>query len=106
MNVSKFRKYLGFVFHWLFFVTMVSSMFWLAWYYIFLIFLLLRIQDYFFGGCILTWVEYGDFKRRWVVNTFIANFINKRKIPVKYMGIFIDYFIPLIIVILAYFIQE
>jgi hypothetical protein len=106
MQVSKFRKYLGHALHWLFFLVMISSIFWLPWYYIFLIFAVLRLQDYFLGGCILTWLEFGDVKRQWVASTFINKIVSTKKVSLKLIAVFIDYLVPLLIVVLAYFIQK
>lgn len=106
MQVSKLRRYLGHILHWLFFVMMISSVFYLPWYYIFLIFSLLRLQDYFLGGCILTWLEFGDIKRQWVTSVFINKIVNTKKISLKFIAFVIDYLIPAVIVILAYFIQK
>ena len=85
---------------------MILSPFWLPWYYIFLIFALLRLQDYFLGGCILTWVEFGDFKRQWIAYKFINNFTKRQNISLKIIALFVDYIIPLSIVVIAYFIQK
>lgn len=85
---------------------MISSIFWLPWYYILLIFALLRVQDYFLGGCILTWLEYGDIERQWTASIFINKLVDTKKVSLKFIAFVIDYFIPVIIVILAYFIQK
>ena len=106
IEISNFRKYTGLILHELFFIIMISSVFWLPWYYIFLIFILLRLQDYLLGGCILTWVEFGEFKRQWVAYHFTDKLIKTHKISLKVIALVVDYLFPLSLVILSYFIQK
>ena len=102
MSISPFRKKLGFILHVVFFVVMISSIFWLRWYWVLLIFTLLRIQDFIFGGCILTRLEFWDLKRQWVK----YHYVKMNKLPTKYFALCIDWLYPLTLVILAYFIQR
>jgi len=53
-----------FLLHVLFFIIITSGVFWINWYYLLVIFIILRIQDLIWGGCILTKLEYGSFDRR------------------------------------------
>lgn len=50
--------------HILFTAFVVSSVLWIQWYVLLLIFVVLRIQDAILGGCILTRLEYGSYERR------------------------------------------
>lgn len=91
------------ILHILFFVIVISGIFWIKWYFLFLIFLLLRIQDLVWGGCFLTKLQYGSFDRR-----FIAEH-SAHKLPKwtrKNFYLFIDYILPVILVLLAYLIQK
>lgn len=88
--------------HILFFILVISGIFWIKWYYLLLIFILLRLQDLIWGGCVLTKLEYGSFSRR-----FIAEH-SGHKLPKwarKNFYIFIDYILPIILIISAYLIQ-
>jgi hypothetical protein len=102
MPISKFRKYLGFVLHVVFFVVMISSIFRLHWYRVLLVFALLRIQDFIFGGCILTRLEFWDFRRQWIK----YHYIKMSKFPTKYFAVWFDRLFPLVLVLLAYCIQR
>ncbi len=87
--------------HWLFFILMISSVFWLEWYYILLVFMLLRIQDLVLGGCILTYFQYGTFKRQWV----FYDFIQKSKLPKSFFTFLFDWFLPGLLIFVAWLIQ-
>ncbi len=92
-----------FILHILFFVVIISGIFWIKWRYLFIIFLLLRIQDLIWGGCFLTKLQYGSFDRR-----FIAEHSGDKlpKWARKNFYHFVDYILPVILIMLAYLIQK
>ncbi len=92
-----------FVLHVLFFVVVISSIFWLPWYVLLFIFLILRIQDVILGGCILTKLEYGSYDRRFDAEN--GKYILPKKI-LKFIPITVDWIIPGILVIISYFIKQ
>lgn len=86
------------ILHWLFFLTMMTSVFWLEWYYVAIIFLLLRIQDFFWGGRVLTYLQYGSFKRQWV----FYDLIQKSGLPKWFYTLLFDWLFPALLVFLAF----
>lgn len=94
INKAEIARFL----HWLFFLTMISVIFWMKWYYIALIFVLLRIQDVVLGGCILTYFQYGSFKRQWV----FYDFIQKSGLPRWFYMLLFDWLFPALLVFLAF----
>ena len=100
----KFRQTLNiwFVLHVLFFVIVISSIFWLPWYALFVIFLLLRLQDLVLGGCVLTKLEYGSYDRRFDVEK--GGYFLPKKI-FRFFSVTIDYIIPAILVLVSYLIK-
>lgn len=92
-----------FVLHVLFFIFVIFGVFWIKWYYLFLIFLILRIQDFILGGCFLTKLEYGSFDRRFI-KEHSGHLLPKWSQKIFYP--FVDFILPIILIILAYLIQS
>jgi hypothetical protein len=92
-----------FILHVLFFIFAISSVFWLQWYWLALIFLFLRLQDVLFGGCILTRLEYGSWERRFTednIGSFLPGAMFKR------LPFLIDWLFPAILILTSYLIDK
>lgn len=81
---------------------MISGIFWMKWYWIALLFFILRLQDKLLGGCVLTKWQFGTYNRKWTEYYLIK----KSKIPKTYWAIIIDWLFPILLIILAYLIQK
>lgn len=96
------RLNIWFFLHVLFFVFAITSVFWLPWYYLALIFILLRIQDLIFGGCIFTKMEYGSWERRWTAE-HIGHQLPHYLFP--FLPLIIDWLFPALLVFISYLIK-
>jgi len=86
------------VLHTLFFIFVVSAIFWIPWWGLLIIFTSLRLQDLFLGGCILTKWQYGTYEKRWVE----YRWLNITKVPTRYWYLIIDWGFPALLIFLAY----
>lgn len=91
-----------FVIHAAVHILAITSIFWLPWYWLALIFVLLRVQDAIFGGCVLTYLEYGSWDRRWT-NENIGRFLPRWMSPV--FPFLIDWILPALLVLISYLIK-
>ncbi len=91
-----------FLLHVLVHVVAVTSIFWLEWYWLAIVFIALRIQDAIFGGCILTYLEYGSWERRWTDEN-IGRFLPDWMSPV--FPFLIDWILPTLLVLISYLIK-
>lgn len=96
------RFNIWFVIHALLHVLLIPAIFLIPWYWLALIFVLLRVQDALFGGCILNYFEYGTTRVRWTEQN-LARFFPKWCLP--YFSFLMDWFFPVLLVYLAYLIQ-
>ncbi len=91
-----------FILHALFFVFAVTSVFWLPWYWLAVIFLLLRFQDFIFGGCFLTKLEYGSWNRRYTEEN-MEQFVPKKSFWL--IPLCVDWIFPVSLVFISYLIK-
>lgn len=98
------KKYnIWFALHALFFAFAISAVVWMPWYWLAAMFLILRLQDLLFGGCVLTWLEYGSWERRYTEER-VGHLIPKRLLV--FFPFLIDWLFPAILVALAFFFQK
>lgn len=96
------EKRIAFALHVLFFIFFTTSVFWLSWQWVLLIFILLRLQDFLVGGCILTYLEFGTFKRQWIKSHLVKSNI----LPGWIFALLIDWLFPASLVMITYLLQK
>lgn len=95
----------GFIFwlHLAVIIIFLSSPFWVRWEIVLVGILLYYLQLLIFGGCILTRAEFGESDHNsfyWYYLTRIGFTFSKKKVD-----IFVDYFLPAILLITALIVQ-
>lgn len=102
--ISLFRKNFAKWTHILIFIIMFFSPLYLPWYVVLAIFCIFRIQDKVFGGCLLTYMEFGNFDREWT--DYYLFKIDKLQIRRETWAKFFDYVIPVIWTVIAFVINK
>lgn len=97
-------KTIASVLHPLFFVVVISGIFWMQWLSMAIIFATLRLQDKLLGGCILTKLEFGSYKDNWS-ERYWKKYLNI-DIPRKRWSLYVDWILPSALIFLTFLIQS
>jgi len=98
------RNLIG-ILHLILILLVFSSPAWLNWKLILLLWILNLFQIWIFGGCLLSQYQFKR-KNQGFYRYYIDKFFPKNRIKEKYLNFFLDYLIPIILVIIAFIIQN
>jgi len=88
--------------HWFLHIPPILSVFFVPWYWLFGLFVLLRIQDMVFGGCVLSYAESGSWRHGWSRKNF-GPYFPRPLLP--YFTLLMSWLFPAMLVFTAFALQ-